>query len=64
MMERILEKIDKFTKGDGNGGSGWVVFNVIKLELHTVSYKPLRGGTWIPLPKELKAKNTIINVKN
>ena len=28
----------------------------ILLELHTVSYKPLRRETYIPLPKELADK--------
>ena len=48
MVERILEKIATFLamKSDVRFHS------VIKLELHTVSYKPLRGDTWIPLPKE------------
>ena len=64
MMGRILEKIEKFINGDGYGGTGWAVFNVIKLELHTVSYKPLRGETWVPLPKELADKKAIINMKN
>ena len=27
-------------------------------------YNPLRGETWIPLPKELANKNAIINTKN
>ena len=60
MTERILENIATFlaTKSD-------VRFHiVIKLELHTVSYKPLRGKTWIPLPKELVNKNAIINMQN
>ena len=64
MMDTILEKIEKFINGDGDGGSGWAVFNVIKLELHTVSYKPLRGEIWVPLPKELADKKAIINMKN
>ena len=29
-----------------------------------MSYKPLRGKTWIPLPKELADKKAIINMKN
>ena len=29
-----------------------------------MSYKPLRGETWIPLPKELAVKTAIINMKN
>ena len=64
MMDKILEKIERFINGDGNGGTGWAVFNVIKLELHTVSYKPLRGGIWLPLPEELKVRKAIINMKN
>ena len=60
MVERILEKIATFlaTKSDVRFHS------VIKFELHTVSYKPLRGETWIPLPKELADKKAIINMQN
>ena len=64
MTERILEKIVRHIKGDGGGGSGWAFHRVMKLELHTVSYKPLRGETWIPLPKELADKKAIINMQN
>ena len=45
-------------------GSGWRLYSIIQLELHTVRYNPLRGETWIPLPKELANKKAIINVKN
>ena len=60
MVERILEKIATFlaTKSDVRFHS------VIKFELHTFSYKPLRGETWIPLPKELADKKAIINMQN
>ena len=60
MVERILEKIATFlaTKSDVRFHS------VIKFELHTVSYKPLRGKAWIPLPKELADKKAIINIQN
>ena len=60
MIERILEKIATFLATE----SEIRFHSVIKLELHTVSYKPLRGETWIPLPKELANKNAIINIKN
>ena len=60
MAERILEKIANFLAM----GSEWRFQSVIKLELHTVSYKPLRGEIWIPLPKELAVKTAIINMKN
>ena len=60
MAERILEKIVTYlaTKSD------FRFHSVIKFELHTVSYRPLKGETWIPLPKELANKNAITNIKN
>ena len=60
MVERVLENIATYLATD----SEIRFHSVIKLELHTVSYKPLRGETWIPLPKELANKNAIINMKN
>ena len=60
MVERILENMAVFQ----SLGSGWRLYNIIKLELHTVSYNPLRGETWIALPKELANKNAIINMRN
>ena len=64
MTETILERITNLINGSSGGGSGWVFYKIIKLELHTVSYRPLRGNTWIPLPKELADKKAIINMKN
>ena len=60
MAERILEKMATFQ----SMGSGWRLYSIIKLELHTTRYNPLRGETWIPLPKELANKKAIINMKN
>ena len=64
MTDTILERIANLINGSSGGGSGWVFYKIIKLELHTVSYRPLRGSTWIPLPKELADKKAIINMKN
>ena len=60
MVERILENIAAFQRE----GSPWTLHSIIQLELHTVRYNPLRGETWIPLPKELANMNAIINMKN
>ena len=45
-------------------GSGWRLHSIIRLELHTVRYNPLRGKSYIPLPKELANKKAIINMEN
>ena len=60
MTERILEKMVTFQPM----GSGWRLYSIIKLELHTTRYTPLRGETWIPLPKELADKKATINMNN
>ena len=64
MTDTILERIANLINGSSDGGSDWAFYKIIKLELHTVSYRPLRGKTWIPLPKELADKKAIINMKN
>ena len=45
-------------------GSWWRLHSIIKLEIHTVRYNPLRGENYITLPKELANKKAIINMKN
>ena len=61
MTERIIENMATMQQGEG---SGWRFHSIIRLELHTVSYNPLRGETWVALPKELANKGAIINLKN
>ena len=64
MTDTILERIANLINGSSGGGSGWIFYKIINLELHTASYRLLRGSTWIPLPKELADKKAIINMKN
>ena len=61
MTEKIIEKMAALQQATG---SGWRLHSIIRLELHTVRYNPLRGETWVPLPKELANKKAIINPKN
>ena len=56
----ILETLEKWTQR----GSGWVVDHVSTLWLDIARYKPLRGGSYIPLPAAVKNKKAVVNVKN
>ena len=51
MIDTIEEKIQKLENAPG---TGWHLQSVINLELHTVEWEPLRGSSYIELPKELK----------
>ena len=61
MVDEIEEEIQKVQEAEG---SGWVFVEIENLTLHTCTYDPLRAGSYINLPKELKVKNAIINMKN
>ena len=45
-------------------GSGWVVTRVLCLYVNIAKYQPLKGSSYVELPKYLQTKKAIINVKN
>ena len=59
-LPRVLELLEKWTQR----GSGWAVDRVETLWLDIARYKPLRGGSYIPLPAAVKNKKAVVNVKN
>ena len=60
ISNELLKKIDDFEER----GSGWVLHELSRLDLHTYIYDPLRASTYIPLPDELKAKQAVVNIQN
>ena len=60
MFEEILLKIYDYNYR----GSDWYFREVLRLEIHVVDYKPMRGSSYIPLPEFIKKKKTIINMGN
>ena len=61
MTDEIEEEIQKVEQAEG---SGWQFLEVINVTLHISIWDPLNGNSYIELPKELKAKRAIINMKN
>ena len=57
---QLDKHVDKFT----NNGSGWTLESVMSLSVNIAKYAPLKGSRYIELPKYLKDKKAIINVKN
>ena len=56
----ILGILEKWTQN----GSGWTVDYISTLWLDIAKYRPLRGGSYIPLPAAVKNKKAVVNVKN
>ena len=61
MIDEIEEEVQKVEHA---AGSGWVFVEVENLTLHTDIWDPIKASSYIDLPKELKNKNAIINMKN
>ena len=60
-VEEILNRIARWI----SKGSGWVVVRIINLYLNIVSYEPLRGRSYFPLPSELRHhRKGLINLQN
>ena len=60
IFESLLKMIEEFQER----GSGWVLHELLRLDLHTHIFDPLRGSTYIPLSEELRAKHAVVNIQN
>ena len=60
VIKTILEKIEIYQQN----GSGWYFKEVTSLEIHTDEYKPMKGGSYIPLPDWIMRKKAIVSIRN
>ena len=60
-QERIVNKIQQWI----SEGSGWTIQSVDNHFINVAKYRPLKGSSYIPLPKELQnSAKGLINMKN
>jgi len=45
-------------------GSGYLYSNIVDFKIHITQYNPLRGGSYIELPCNIKESQACINIKN
>lgn len=60
MIKKCLENMAKFQRD----GSNWRFKNVSSLQVYKVDYHPIKGSSFIKLPRVLELKKGTINVKN
>ena len=56
----LLNSIDKFELR----GSGWVLDQLLRIDLHVLEFDPLRASTYLPLPKWIEDKHAVVNILN
>ena len=62
-VEKHIKELVKDVENYIRNGSGWLVENVKTIHLMTTKYNP-GGGTFISLPKEIKNKSSLLNIRN
>ena len=60
MIKEILEKIGIYQMNS----SGRYFKEVPSFEIHIIGYKPIKGGSYIPLPDFIMTKKSMINIQN
>ena len=67
-LNHLINKFIGVVKGEieawSQRGSGWVIDEILEAFIKVAQYQPLRGGSYMPLPKKLQNKKAIINVQN
>ena len=68
ILNYLLNQFIDEVKGDieawSQKGSGWGIDEILEGFINVAQYQPLRGGSYMDLPKKLKNKKTILNVQN
>lgn len=54
------ERLDEFQEKD----SGWILVRLLWIDVNVNRFNPMRAGSFIELPKEIKSKASIVNVEN
>ena len=56
----LLRRIDDFEAN----GSGYVLRDILNVSVNMNMYDPLHGGTFFLLPREIRYKNAVMNIKS
>ena len=60
---KLIARIDENIANFQQRGSNWVFVSINQLEIHLDNFIPLGGSSYIPLPKKIRDKNAVINMK-
>ena len=64
LLNPFIDEVKGEIEAWSQRGSGWVIDEILEAFINVAQYQPLRGGSYMELPKKPQAKKAIINVKN
>lgn len=57
--KRIINRVENFQ----SGASGWIISDIIDINLHTAMYNPIAAGSYIKTPQNIRNKGAVLNIK-
>lgn len=60
VCDRVKKRIEEFEIN----GSGWSLNAILELSVFNNNYEPLRGSSYLPLPKFIDSRKAVVNVQN
>ena len=60
LKDNLVQQLDSYQ----TNGSGWVIRNLIYLDLYIAEFDPLRASSYLPMPQSLKFRRSFVNVRN
>ena len=64
LLNQFTDQVKGEIKAWSERGSGWIMDKILEAYINVARYQPIRGGSYMPLPKKLQNKKAIINVQN
>ena len=64
IYDRAVQTIEERIQNFNQRGSNWRFERVLSLDIHFTDFQPLRGSSFLQLPKKIRDKKAVINMKN
>ena len=64
LLSKSYREINESISTYQENGSGWYFKEIVKLEIHTTEFKPMKGSSYIPLPDWIMRKKAIVSIRN
>ncbi|KAK3105316.1 hypothetical protein FSP39_022337 [Pinctada imbricata] len=59
-FQLIFKSFDEYIRK----GSGWSLEKVLTMQIHTAEYQPLKGSSYMELPRSIRFTGGIVNIQN
>ena len=63
LLNQFIDQVKGEIEAWSERGSGWIMDEILEAYINVARYQPMRGGSYMPLPKKLQNKKAIINVQ-